>query len=1135
MLYALCCVVAFNRSVVAQEQFEFFESRIRPVLVAHCYECHSAAAAEIKGGLRLDSRPAMREGGDSGPAIVPGDPNNSLLLAAIKHESLEMPPDESLSKEVIQDFERWIRRGALDPRQQAPTTAEATAISWAATLQSRRDWWSLQPLQDPRPPYAASHNWSDHAIDAFVARRLRQVGLRPTNRAEPRTLARRLSLTLTGMAPTPEALDTFLKDWSRGPDRAWQQLVETLLASPHFGERWARHWMDVVRFTETHGNEWNYEVHHAWQYRDYLVRAFNADVPYDQFVREHIAGDLLHNPRRNPDRDFNESVIGTAFYRFGEVNHDDCITLTTIGYDILANQIDTLTKAFQGSTVACARCHDHKIDAFSMGDYHSLLGILRSSRLVAHAIDAPNLNRAALHKLESLKPEIRAKLVDLWTADVGSLAANLLSAQQQQAQIESANCDERSETTKPAATDGQHDADSSVELEKSIAQRWQEAISISDLPLAHPLHVWQKVANREAKSAIHDVWQTLAQHYDSERTRRKQHNETHYEVLYDLREGPSGWTYSGHGLANSTATDGELVFHPRGSQVVQGVLPKGIYTHRLTQNLGGALRSPILHPAKKHISLRVLGGERAAARIVSNNCQLNYANYKVLLSDQMGWITFTPPTDQEQMRPYIEVLTKFYNPKFPDQLGTLGGDKQNDRVPWDEVARNPRSFFGISHVVAHDTDGPPLEDVDYLCRLFDSETVPTTLAEVAGQYQRVITAAMTAWAAGRANETDLHWVDWLVRNKLITNSISADDRLRQLVQRYRHIEASEIRRPRIIPGVEDADRAINQSILVRGDPTNFGAATPRRFFEVLDPMRTPYRQGSGRLELANDIARPDNPLTARVMANRVWHHLFGTGLVRTADDFGRLGEVPSHPELLDHLAAKFVEGSWSLKRLIHYVVTSGTFQLDSRITPEAYEIDPLNKLLHHYPTRRMEAEAIRDNILTAFSALDPSLGGQSIYPYRETPNELRRLFVGPLDGHRRRSIYIKTNLMEPTRFLSSFNTPGGKITTGRRESSQVPAQALALLNDPFVLEQSDKWARQLVTDAVQTPRQRVNAMLLATLSRDGADGELQHFGQLISELSKLYDTPPDAIMRSVPIWKDVAHVMFNLKEFIYIP
>jgi hypothetical protein len=292
--------------------------------------------------------------------------------------------------------------------------------------------------------------------------------------------------------------------------------------------------------------------------------------------------------------------------------------------------------------------------------------------------------------------------------------------------------------------------------------------------------------------------------------------------------------------------------------------------------------------------------------------------------------------------------------------------------------------------------------------------------------------------------------------------------------------------------------------------------------------------GSGRLELAEQIARADNPLTARVRVNRIWQHIFGAGLVRTVDDFGRVGELPSHPELLDYLAARFVEDGWSMKRLIRSLVLTRTFQLSSRPSPAAREADPQNRLLQHYPARRMEAEAIRDSILTVSGRLDRTLFGPSIQPFRDKPNPDRRLFPGPLDGHGRRSIYVKNNLMEAPQFLAAFNFPGGKVTQGRRDVTNVPAQALALLNDPFVLQQADVWADRLVARPDASMTARVEHMFQAALGRPLERDERARFEEAVREFGHLHQVPAEEILRSRAVWKDVAHTMFNLKEFITI-
>ena len=410
----LCCSVAS----ADDSGLELFEKKIRPLLVEHCYECHAAGAKKLGGKLLLDHRAGVLKGGETGPAIVPGKPEKSLLIAAVKYsdDASHMPPSGKLPDTAIADLEAWIKLGAPIRGRRRPIQLPLPTPGRRSSP-TRRKLWSLQPVQKPAVPTPKNADWSADPIDRFVLAKLEERGLLPAQQADSRTLARRLSLVLTGLPPRDGDAEL--------PADAY---VDKLLASPHFGERWARHWMDLVRFTETHGNEWNYEVHHAWRYRDYLIRAFNDDVPYDQFVREHIAGDLLPQPRINQAERFNESVIGTAFYRFGEVNHDDCISLRQIGYDILDNQIDTLTKAFQATTVACARCHDHKLDAVSMHDYYALLGVLRSSRLVSHTTDLPDASAAELARLAELKSQIRSELAKVWLAESSQFAAYLQAA-----------------------------------------------------------------------------------------------------------------------------------------------------------------------------------------------------------------------------------------------------------------------------------------------------------------------------------------------------------------------------------------------------------------------------------------------------------------------------------------------------------------------------------------------------------------------------------------------------------------------------------------------------------------------------------------------------------------------------------
>jgi len=1094
-------------------------------LVEHCYECHSTQAKKLGGNLLLDSRDGIRQGGDSGASLVPGKPEESLLVAAIRYsaDAVHMPPTGKLPDQAIADLEAWIKMGAPDPREKA--SSRVPAESWEATLGERRQWWSMQPVVRPAVPAVQNTSWSTQPVDRFVLAALEQRGLAPVAAADPRTLARRLSLVLTGLPPTPEQMAQFLRECeeaslgspTRNPSPAITRFVDSLLASPHFGERFARHWMDVVRFSETHGNEWNYEVHHAWRYRDYLIRAFNADVPYDQLVREHIAGDLLPVPRINQRERFNESVIGTAFYRFGEANHDDCISLPQIGYDLADNEIDTLTKAFQATTVACARCHNHKLDAVSTEDYYALLGIVRSSRRVSHTIDTPDVNAATIARLRALKDELRRELATIWLRDVRQLGAYL-----QAAALRRANAS----------------AEIPADLDAGRLEKCGAVLAVEKAPREDLFEPWRKLATAAfAASADAEgakAWTEWREWYARQEVECAS-NEAQFHKYADFRQGTySDWQVDGQGLRKPPQPPGDFLVSTEGEFAVQRVLPAGCFTNSISDKLNGTLRSPVLANTHKHISFQVAGLRSSAVRLVSNNCQLNYKNYKALISGDLAWITFTLPDDCASLRTYAELMTMFDNPKFPDQLSALGGDKENYKLPWERAAANPRSFFGVTRVVTHDGAEPPPPELSHLRPLFAGEEAPT-LATLATRYETIARNAVQAWGAGGATDDDARWLDALLKSGLLTNSTNSSERIAALVAEYRTFEA-ELALPRVVPGVADFGPGFDQPVLVRGDCLRPGDRAPRRYLEVFSaPGETFDVAGSGRRELAERLASPANPLTARVMVNRVWHHLFGAGLVRTVDDFGHVGELPSHPELLDYLAATFVEEGWSVKRLVRTLVLTQTFRTGHQPAPTAAETDPQNRLLSHYPARRLEAESIRDGILAASGRLDRTLFGYSIQPFRDKENADRRLFPGPLDGNGRRSVYIKNNLMEAPKFLGAFDFPGGKVARGRRDVTNVPAQALALLNDPFVVAEADRWAAQMIAGNEASVANRIEGLFDLALNRPPREDERQRFEQIVAELAGLHQVPATDVLRSAAVWRDVAHTIFNLQEFVFIP
>ena len=368
-------VFAEEKSIVQSKEIaakvEFFEKKVRPVLVEHCQKCHGPEKQE--GEFRIDSRSSILRGGETGPAINLESPAESELLLAINYDpdGYQMPPDKKLSPEEIGAITKWIQEGAIWPKSET-----VDQVGQSSKFVLRTDHWSLQPIIRPAVPDVKQGDWPRSPIDRFILAKLEKAGLKPSGPANRSVLARRLYFDLIGLPPTPEQLDQFLND--SAPD-AYEQLVERLLASPHYGERWARHWLDLVRYAETYGHEFDYEISHTFHYRDYVIRAFNEDIPFDQFALEHFAGDLLEHPRYRADVDENESVLATGFFWMGQGKHSP-VDIRAEQCDLIDNQIDVLSKAFLGTSVACARCHDHKFDPISIKDYYALSGVMESSR-----------------------------------------------------------------------------------------------------------------------------------------------------------------------------------------------------------------------------------------------------------------------------------------------------------------------------------------------------------------------------------------------------------------------------------------------------------------------------------------------------------------------------------------------------------------------------------------------------------------------------------------------------------------------------------------------------------------------------------------------------------------------------------
>jgi hypothetical protein len=1108
---------------------EFFEKKIRPVLVRECYRCHSAEAKDLKGSLRLDSREAMRQGGATAAAVVPGNLAESLLIAAIRREGPKMPPRKALPASVVNDFVHWIEIGAPDPRDDvARSTADGTP-------EARLNWWSLQPLKSVHAPEIVDPWRAGDPIDRFVLRRLDEADLKPAPAADRYALLRRVSFVLVGLPPTREEIAAFVIDTSID---AYERLVDRLLSSPGFGERWARHWMDVIGYSETQGHEWNPEVRGASFYRDYLIRAFNGDVPYDHFVREHLAGDLLAHPRWDPVEEINESVAGTAFLRFGEIDHDDCRLFPANFLDTIDHQIDTISKAFQATTVACARCHDHKIDAISMRDYYALSGILSNARHVVHTLDRPDLHADRKRELTAIKQDVHEEVAALWINELGDLQRYVRAAL--------------------ARVTGAPDADGlAVGLDVDRLEAWSRLIqppqddkekkqpnldATALESIEGPLR-WlvdrlaAPVANAAGEPATKPttrvglLWQELASRYERESAERRSFNEARFTSYEDFRSnGGTNWSRSGFALEDKPSRGGDFVVAPTGDSAIGQVLQAGIHSHALSNRLNASLRSPLMPKTHKYISVEV-GGDRGAMRQVYENCSVwNGASVR-LSGGKYRWVRVNAQAEQPDMTLVLSFVTRFDDYGFPGIFAETFSDPEDIR-----------SHFSVRRVVVHDSEDTPKAEISHLDPLFAGQLLASPV-EVAKRYSDALAAAVDAWAKGEASDSDALWLDWALQAHALTNRAGATPRLADLIERYREIEGS-IRPPRVIAGVSDFDRGFDVRMRVAGEAHRPGSLVPRGYVQVLARgASTPVTpvEGSGRLELAAAIADAENPLTARVMVNRVWHHVFGSGLVRTTDDFGHLGELPTHPELLDYLACRFIASGWSVKALIRDLVLTRSFRMSTRVDPRQRDADPENRRLHHYPLRRLEGEAIRDAMLAVSGRLDRAFYGPSIDPFRTEVRPNRKLLCGPLDGLGRRSIYTRFTLTEPPPFLSTFNLPDPKHPRGRRDVTNVPTQALTLMNNPFVVDQSRLWAKRLITAEADGTEgsgesklaRRVDRMFLEALGRPADADEVRRFTAGARRLAQIHDLPEGELLASEALWKDMAHLVFNVKEFLY--
>ncbi len=928
-------LLTLSRSVVLGGPGEdFFERKIRPILVEHCYACHSAEAKKQRGGLALDTKEALLRGGETGPGLVPGKPADSLLIKAVHYgdPDFRMPPKGKLPAQAIADLEKWIAMGAPDPR-----VGGVAKVAKGIDLDVGRKFWAFRPPVAAPIPQVKDAAWPRGDIDRFLLQKIEAKGLKPSRDADPATLLRRLHFAFVGLPPSPGEIDAFANVWAKPGERqkSIEKVVDQLLASPHFGERWGRHWLDLARYAESSGGGRSLLFKDAWRYRDYVIRSFNADVPYSRFIQEQIAGDLL-DAKTTEDR--NRQLVATAFLLLGPTNYERQ-DKPILEMDVIDEMLDTMGKSMLGMTIGCARCHDHKFDPIPTKDYYALTGIFKSTKFIVHD-NVSKWNERPLPMPAELEAAVRKHEVA-----VAALKEKIKVAKAQ---------------NPGAITKG-----------TAIAAKELPGIVIDD---AHAKKIGSWKTSTHSGQSIGD-----------------------------------GYLYDDRAMAGVKT----LTFQPDFARA-------GSYEVRLAY-------VPHANRADK-VAVRVFHAD---------GDDTVHVNQK------------QPPT-------------------IDGRFISLGRFRFEQGSQW-FVMLTTEGANG--HVVA--------DAVQFLS--------PDDVAE---------SKAPEAKGKG-ASKFDLA-------------SLEAE---------LKALEAKAPDRPKAM-AVADGDKIADLHVCVRGNVHNKGETVPRGFLQVATRGAMPVlsRKESGRRELAQWLASADNPLTARVMANRVWHHLFGVGLVRTVDNFGVTGETPSHPELLDHLALRFVEEGWSVKKLIRSIVLSHAFQMSSELNAESMKLDPDNRLLWRMNRRRLDAESLRDTILVASGQLDRTAYGPTMK--KGTTVERDYLF-----SDTRRSVYtpiFRNRLLE---LFEVFDFADPNLVLGKRNVSVVPTQALFLMNDPFVMAQAKK-AAEAWLKADRDDAERIAAACRTALGRPPTPRERQ--------LAQAYLSAASTSGERALAWERFAQTLFACVDFRYV-
>ena len=926
---------------------DFFERKIRPLLAEHCYKCHSKEAKKLKANLRLDTRSGWETGGDSGPAIVPGSPETSLFLRAVGYEdeALQMPPKYRLKKQELSDLRQWIKVGAPDPREaQGADGGDKDKID----IIEGRKFWAFRPPRKHPVPQLKDTEWANSDIDRFILAKLEHEEIAPAADADKRTLIRRAFFDLIGLPPSPDDLRAFLEDNS--PD-AFARIVDVLLSRPEFGERWGRHWLDVARFAESSGGGRSLMFPHAWRFRDYVIKAFNEDKPFNRLIKEHLAGDLL-DWKTKEDR--NQLLVASGYLVLGVINYE-LQDKELLRMEVIDEQVDAVGRAFLGMTLSCARCHDHKFDPIPTTDYYALAGIFGGTQ----SLTPGNVSNYVMRKLDVPVP-------------------------------------------------------SEVE-----AYRKQLAAAESDL----------KIARGELK--------TLGRG----------------DPLPKGLISPN--SLPGVVIDNSQA---KLVGNWVESQSVRGWIGED-YIHDSEEGKG---------EKRVEYEAKLPAAGRYEVRVSYTASANRSPNAPITVHSSKGQKTVR--IDQRKVPPMIGSFVS---------IGKFSFDE--DATARVVIANHGSAGVVIADAVQFLPDSPK--------KIAEAKQIKPETERKEGKEKAAIREKRMA-AKSRVTELDKRVKE-----------------LKKKAPKYQDAIAMSVK--------EEAEPR-DGHVHIRGGVRNKGQVVPRGFISVALPpdstARADIQEGeSGRLQLAEWIASPSNPLTARVMVNRVWKHLMGKGIVRTTDNFGKTGERPSHPELLDFLALEFVGNGWSVKSMIRRIMLSRSYQLSSETASK--DKDPENRLFARAHRKRLEAECIRDAMLVASGQLDERRGGLTI-------RKISQYDLGYSFDTNRRSVYVPWFRNSVLDIFEVFDVANPNLVVGRRTVTNLPTQALYLMNSPFVRTQAEHAAARLITEG--TSLDQVYELILG---RSPSDEERKSTQEFLSRFEKSAKTEG---------WTQVCHALFASVDFRFV-